>query len=219
MVSPRDPNAPVTTNISAGERGFVAPEVRPETVPTPTPEAPAALPRPQSRVAWGAVIAGTLLTISLIIFSSMFAYTVGIPAYAGGRYGVGAGFWSVVTSILAFLSGACLASYLAGNMEERLSMVHGVAVWALTLPLLLFIFNGPVLAVSQAGMVASDAGRLTLFGGGPGVLQTWGSATGAAWGALLSQFFGLLAAAVGGVIGTRAWSGQIRIPYRERIMR
>lgn len=158
--------------------------------------------RPRSHVAWGAVIAGSLLSISLLVLFSVMAYTFGIPAYRGEEYGVGAAAWSIVTAMLAFFAGGCLTTDMAPKFELRTGLAHGALAWVLAIPLIFLIFGGGIgtFSLGSARILAgADITRTTIV---PMAGQTMVQINvGAAWGTLLTLFFGLVAAAIGGWIG------------------
>mgnify|MGYP001549231124 CR=1 FL=1 len=152
----------------------------------------------RSYVCWGAVIAGSLAAIALILLSSLLGYACGVPAFAGGTYGWGAGAWSVITAAIAFFAGGALVGYFTPSGEQRNGALHGFMAWVLALPLIL-IFTG-----AAAGMFhATASGGLLRDTMQPSALSqpTWGSATGAAWGAFISIAIGLIFAAIGGTVG------------------
>ncbi len=191
MVSPQnDPNAGTVGTTVTG-RGFVPAEE------TQVARVPQTLVLARSHVSWGAVIAGSLLSISILILSASLAYACGISAYSGqnmGHYGWGAGIWAVVTSIIAFYSGACLSAYMSASADYRFHMLHGVLTWALALPLLLIILSWGGMAT---GGVMSEGVRTMQFH--PAFQQpNWSGLTGASWGAFISLACGLIFAAIGG---------------------
>jgi len=182
----------VTTNSnfvsteSVAARGFVPEDLAPTTIVTG-----------RTNLAWGAVIAGALTSISLLILGAAFAYAVRIPVYIGGTYGVGAAIYGIAISIIAFFFGGMVVSYFSPRHEERVGLVHGMLAWVLAIPLML-------------SMIALGAG---VFGGylaAPFVHATTadGSMTvtaGVAWGAFLAMFLGLLSAMLGGIAGYLAY--------------
>lgn len=147
----------------------------------------------RSFVSWGAIIAGSLLSLSIIALSSSLGYACGVPAFLGGSYGWGAGIWALVTSIIAFYCGGCLSAYLASASGHYYRMLHGVMVWGLTVPLMLFFFAGTL------GSLMAHTG-VVVTGGSPGRLFP---STGAAWGVFISLAVGLIFAAIGGDNGSR----------------
>lgn len=156
-----------------------------------------------NRVLWGPVIAGALLVISLEVLSSSLAYACGLPAFAGGRYGWGAGFWSVLTAALAFFAGGAAAAYLLPTRDARFSLMHGLLVWALTVPLILFAFAG-LSSISTHGLMAYNVSHMTVRPQRTG-LDGRGY-RGAAWGEVISLGVGLVAAAIGGALCSQRYT-------------
>jgi hypothetical protein len=178
--SPEVASAPVTG------RGFVPAE--------PAGALPQNLVLIRSYVSWGAIIAGSLLGLSIIALSSSLGYACGVPAFYGGHYGWGAGIWAVVTAAIAFFCGGCVASYLSSANGYYHRMLHGVMMWGLTVPLMLFFFAGTF------GSLVAHTG-VVLTGGTPSALFP---AVGAAWGVFISLAVGLIFAAIGGAAGIRS---------------
>lgn len=216
MVSPQsNPNPTVGQSTTTG-RGFVSPEEAQAGIYQPQLQPPQALVR--SRIAWGAVIAGSVLTLSILALSASLAYACGVPAFANGPYGWGAGIWSVITAAIAFYAGGCVAAYLTGpNNMPASNMLHGVMAWALTIPLIMIFFAGAQGVFGQGGLMATDVSRMVLSGNPlateiPRVTAASAAGevpglhlTGAAWGAWISLAVGLVFAAMGGssVVGDR----------------
>lgn len=86
------------TEMNVLSRGFIPPEEVEALERQP-------LAMARSHVSWGGIIAGSLLAVSLLVFSCALAYACGIPAFAeNGTYGLGAGLWSICSAIIAFWS-------------------------------------------------------------------------------------------------------------------
>lgn len=170
------------TKMNVLSRGFIPPE-EVEAVE----RQPIAMTR--SHISWGSVIAGSLLTISLLALSSCFAYACGVPAFSVSDvdYGFGTGVWSVITAIIAFGAGGWLAACLASTLDSRFGILHGVVVWGLTIPLLLFLGERTGIFGSN-GTIQSNIREMVLIA----------PSTGGAWGALVSMVAGLAAAIIGG---------------------
>lgn len=149
---------------------------------------------PMGGVPWGAIIGGSLTAISILMLSSAFAVACGVPAYSGGAYGWGAGFWSVISAIIAFFCGAAVAGVV--RPRERMGgALRGLLTWALTIPLILLI------STSSLGILHGPVGVATPAIGVQGAAFTTASAMGAAWGTFISMLLGLVAAVIGGGFG------------------
>jgi len=190
MVSSQNPNPTVSDVVT--NRGFVPPAEETRA----TAYQPALLQR--SYVGWGGVIAGMLLSIGLLVLSAAFAYACGVPAFAGGEYGWGAGIWSVVTALIAFSSGGCLAAYMAPSNFRIHNMIHGVAVWALAVSFIAMVYSVGMMAFGHPAIVGPNVTMMTINGNPLGTQLTRHAQIGPAWGAFISLFIGLLAAALGG---------------------
>src|SRR5439155_11600637 len=65
----------------------------------------------RTRLAWGAVIAGALTSLAILILAGAFGMACDVPAFRGGPYGVGALFWSIISSAIAFFIGGMVCEY------------------------------------------------------------------------------------------------------------
>ncbi len=146
----------------------------------------------RSYLSWGAIIAGSVLTLSFLILFAAFAIACNVPGYAGGVYGWGAGVWSFITAAVAFFCGGCLASYFASATENRFRFLHGIMAWALTLPLLAFFM----------GAAGLWYGHTWLFSAGLQVGSAYVITIGAAWGTFIALLTGLVFAWFGAATGS-----------------
>ena len=148
----------------------------------------------RTRLAWGAVIAGSITAISLLVLSSSLAYACDIRGFAAQGYGWGSGVWAVLTAVIAFFCGGVLVSYLSPACEQRAGLVHGFLAWALAIPLLL------LMSMLTAGrtFIFGDVLHMTLQ---PPINQpSFTAYHGAAWGTFIAMACGLLFAAIGGLV-------------------
>jgi len=152
----------------------------------------------RSYIAWSAVISGALTTLSGLILLGSLGSAVGIDAYRGGVFGAGAAIWAIVSSIISFFVGGCLVSYLAPHSEQRSGMVHGMMAWVLAV---ILMSVGAVWAIRSG--IGFNPLRSTIT---PGSEVSYGQIAGAAWTAFLCLFFGLISAAIGGLVG---YSGKL----------
>jgi len=180
MVSP---NEFIRSEINVLSRGFVPPEEV-----AGAEREPLAMVR--SRVSWGSVIGGSLLTLGLLTLSSSLAYACGVPAFTGeGTYGFGAGVWSVLSALIAFGCGGWLAACLASTVDARYRILHGVLTWALAIPLIVILSEGS-LVLARGGLMLGVIREMVIVA--PRV--------GPAWGAFLSLAVGMIAAICGGAM-------------------
>ncbi len=108
------------------------------------------------RVSWGAIFAGTVVAMALMIFFAVLGVAIGASAInplqgSSAGLGWGSAIYMVITQVLALIAGGFAASRLAGVPRITASVLHGVAVWALSTVLLTWA------AVSGAGALFNSA--------------------------------------------------------------
>ena len=148
-----------------------------------------------SHVCWGAVIAGSVTAMSLMVLTAAFAYAVNVPGYNDGDYGFVTGLYAVLTAIGAFLIGGAVTTYFADRAEQHTGVLHGIMTWTLTVPLVLLLSGT---AFGMFRMYAFNAFNRATAGQIAGTTNDYRAA---AWGVFLALFFGLLSAAFGGALG------------------
>jgi len=184
---------------------------------------------PIDRVRWGAILAGLFAALSTLALLSLFGLAIGASTFDANdrvqNYGLGAGIWGGVSALLAFLLGGWVAAKTAAVRGERNGLLNGAMVWAVAVPLLLYLLTsgaGSLLGTAaNAGAQAAGVAAATAAGQGidPAAsaqqsvqgLQNQVSAQDAeqiadttartAWGTLGSLLMGLGAAAMGGYLG------------------
>ena len=92
------------------------------------------------RVSWGAIFAGAVVGVSLLLLFTLLGVGVGSatidPAPGGdgsprlASIATGSGIWLIVTQLFALLIGGIVAAKLAGSPNKGDSALHGMAVWA-----------------------------------------------------------------------------------------
>ena len=116
---------------------------------------------PVGRVAWGAIFAGAVIAVALMILFATLGVGIGagvIDPGSGGMPGSGLGIGSVVylivTQLIALGAGGYVAALLSNMPGPITSALHGAAVWAIATVFLAWA------AASYAGLsgVAQTAG-------------------------------------------------------------
>jgi len=122
-------------------------------------------------VSWGAVFAGLVLSLIVYLVLSVLGTAIGASAIdpMGDRnpfsgFGVGAGIWAGVTTLLAIAVGG----YVAGNLARRSGALHGLLAWGLTTLFTVYLL------ISATGSALSVAGGAAKAG-----LTTAGAVAGA----------------------------------------
>src|SRR5687768_15469721 len=189
--------------------------------------------RAGERIRWGAIIAGLFAALSTLVVLSVLGAAIGLSVYdaRNDAEGIGMGtlIWTVITMIISFLVGGYVAGRWGAPYRDNSAMVHGAMVWAVAIPLGIFVLGsiGSMLgsAAVEGGLAQRNNVSLNLGGGGgeqfdnarPAGAQLGASAgertgdnpqeqaqrraSGAAWGTLVSLLLGLGAAALGGRMG------------------
>ena len=150
----------------------------------------------RTRLAWGAVVAGALTALALLVLSNALAFACEIPAFRGQAYGVGSALWSIASAAVAFFIGGVVVEYLTRRGETRVGILHGALAWVLAVNLTVLL-SMPTFGVFH-GFLPLDAMRWA--SGAPGQPLEH-SVSIAAWGVFLSLLVGLICAAVGGATG------------------
>lgn len=122
-------------------------------------------------VSWGAVFAGLVLSLIVYLVLSILGTAIGASAIdpMGDRnpfsgFGVGAGIWAGVTTLLAIAVGG----YVAGTLARRSGALHGLLAWGLTTLFTVYLL------ISATGSALSVAGGAAKAG-----LTTAGAVAGA----------------------------------------
>lgn len=130
-------------------------------------DAPALL----SRVSWGAIFAGTVIAMGLLILLGMLGTAIGFRAVdpqqsaAFEGVGIGAGIWWIVTSIIALAVGGYYAGHLSGIPEKRSATAHGAAVWGLLTLVMLWLAASTVgTAINTATSAVTGAAQAAASG-------------------------------------------------------
>jgi hypothetical protein len=124
-----------------------------------------------TRISWGAILAGVVIAVAVQLVLGILGAGIGLtmvdpvegttPGAAG--FGIGAGLYWLVTTILALGAGGYAAARLAGVHERFDALVHGLVVWGVTLILTLYLLTSAVGGIiggafRTVGAVAGAAG-------------------------------------------------------------
>jgi hypothetical protein len=135
-----------------------------------------------------------LTAIALLVLASSLGYAMNVPGYRGTGFNAGTAIYAILVSTLAFFAGGLISTYLTPRAEQRTGILHGMLAWVLGV-ILMMALSGAGFGLFR-GMVVSDL-RLSAVTGA----LTHDQVVGAAWTVFLSLFFGMIASAIGGVIG------------------
>ena len=198
--------------------------------------------RAGERIRWGAIMAGLFAALSTLVVLSVLGVAVGLSAFDQGdsarEFSIGAGIWGAISMIVAFLLGGYVAGRWGAPYRDTSALVHGAMVWAVAIPLSLFVLGSIGTLLGSSAMEGGMANRnvTTSQTGGAGDQfdtarpagaqlgaaageqtgdnpqeQAQRRASGAAWGTLISLVLGLGAAALGGRMGATGDDDTARI--------
>jgi hypothetical protein len=130
--------------------------------------------RRQTQMRWGAVLAGTVLSIGLWILLQVLGMGLGLSAVdtdnAGSLKGVGigTGIWSLVAPLIAVFVGAMLVGRMSGALSRKVGALHGSVMWALSMIAGLWAVLALVTALASGaariGGAAAQAGGAAISG-------------------------------------------------------
>ncbi len=124
-----------------------------------------------TRLSWGAIFAGVVLAVSIQLVLGILGTGIGLslvdpvegttPGAAG--FGIGAGIYWLITTVIALGAGGYAAARVAGVHDRFDGLVHGLVVWGVTLILTLYLLTSAVGGIiggafRTVGSVASAAG-------------------------------------------------------------
>lgn len=187
---------------------------------------------------WGPIFAGFFVSLGLIALLAVLGTALGLqfgvtptPGSPPGTPGaapttnnldVAAAIYGAIALFVAFLVGGWVTGRTAGIGGETSGWIHGVAVWAVTVSVLLalgaFGLSGAVGAAANA--VGPGGINPAPSGTTPNVdpVQTLQAARGTAWGTFIALLLGLVASTLGGWMGGKTGEPEIndRIDRTDR---
>lgn len=135
---------------------------------------------PRRRVSWGALFAGTLLSLALWMLLMVLGVALGLTAISPNDRSITGeslftGIWALVTPLVALFFGGWATAWLASSRAKVSGMLHGAVVWALA-SLLGFWVIASALGAAIAGVaqVGGQAASAAAQGAGNVSLQSLG---------------------------------------------
>ena len=123
------------------------------------------------RISWAAIFGGVILVVAVQLLLSMLGAGIGLGTVntnAGSTpdassFGIGAGVWWVVSSIIALGFGGYVAAWLAGIELRWDGLLHGLVTWGIATLLTIYLLSSAVGGIigggfSALGSVTSAAG-------------------------------------------------------------
>ena len=136
-----------------------------------TPVDDTRLGKTATRLSWGAIFAGVVIAVAVQLVLGILGAGIGLtmvdpvegttPGATG--FGIGAGIYWLITTVVALGAGGYAAARVAGVHERFDALVHGLVVWGVTLILTLYLLTSAVGGIiggafRTVGAVAGAAG-------------------------------------------------------------
>jgi hypothetical protein len=190
--------------------------------------------RPMDRVRWGAVLAGLVTALSTLVLLSVLGLAIGLTTFETGdqlsNFGMGAGIWGAISTIVAFVLGGWVAARSAAVRGRSNALLNGAMVWAVAIPLIMYLLGSGVGSMMNMATDAAAASATALTEAAPAdtnaaanavqeqaqqvdpatVNDAAQNAGEAAWGTLVALLLGLAAAVGGGLMGERKQPEMVR---------
>lgn len=122
---------------------------------------------------WSAVFAGLVLVIAAYSLLLLLGSALGLSivdatdaAAVGEGFGIGAGLWMLLSSVVAFFFGGLLAARLDGNPEHGIGALHGITLWSAATVLLAYLATAGILGTAQMAGSAVQSAASAAVGGG-----------------------------------------------------
>ena len=92
------------------------------------------------RISWGAIIAGTILVLTIQVMLGLLGLGIGLASIdpasndtpSVSTLASTSGIWAIVTVLIATFVGAWVAARLAGSPNNTDGLLHGIVTWALS---------------------------------------------------------------------------------------
>jgi hypothetical protein len=110
----------------------------------------------RSRVSWGAILAGVMVSLAVFYLLNMLGAAIGISvagSTARERLGLGAVIWATVATLIALFLGGWVTSQLAVGENRTEAAIYGVILWGTVFTLMLVLMLNSV-RLGFTGIVA-----------------------------------------------------------------
>lgn len=115
----------------------------------------------RSRVSWGAILAGAVLSLALYFLLTLLGAAIGFsvgPDTDAETLGTGAAIWAIVVTTLCLFAGGYIASEFTVGESKTEGAVYGALVWAAVFAMLLWLMASGVRAGFNAMVGVATAG-------------------------------------------------------------
>jgi|GEM_PF-1025184 len=118
----------------------------------------------RSRVSWGAIAAGAMVSLTIYIVLMLLGVAVGIEAasrHATDQFGAGAAIYSILTILVAMFFGGWATSRLAVGESKQEAALYGLILWGVLFLGMIWLFSTGV-RTGFGGMVGLASGAYTV---------------------------------------------------------
>jgi hypothetical protein len=164
----------------------------------------------RNRVQWGPIIAGSLISLGILVVMAVLGVAIGASAFEPGTdltdWGTGAGIYGTISALIAMFVGGWIAAKSAAVGGEYAGLMNGLLAGITTIVALLVL---AALGVDNIlGFLGGNLGNITNYAGevASGAdpseqAAAFDTIEDGAWGTLIALLLGLGVAALGGVLG------------------
>lgn len=183
----------------------------------------------RSRISWGAIVAGSLVALAVSLLLTMLGSAIGLSVrdnMSGDSLAIGGVVWAVLVTAGCLFLGGFIASQMTTGENKVEGVLYGILVWAVVFGALLFLagqaaragFSAMIGVANTAappdGATWQDLARRAgvpenqiaqMQNNAPEAAQRAvnpENATRAAWYTFLGTLISMLAAAIGGYVGS-----------------
>ncbi len=117
-----------------------------------------------TRASWGAIFAGTFVTVVLQIMFTFLGAAIGLANISqnGGNahqdMALASGIWLLVTALISIWVGSCVAGRLSGGPLRADGLIHGIVTWSVaTIVTVLLLATATGALIGGAGSFLSNA--------------------------------------------------------------
>lgn len=115
----------------------------------------------QSRISWGAIVAGSVLALALYFLLTLLGGAIGLSVsdkFDGRNIGFAAAAYSIAVTAACLFAGGFVASQLTTGENRKEAAMYGLMVWAVVFAMLLWLMASGVRAGFNAMVGVATAG-------------------------------------------------------------
>jgi len=130
---------------------------------------------PTDLVRWGPIIAGIFTALATLAALTVLGLAIGLESVDANDtpsgFGIGAGIWGALSTLLAFLAGGFIAARTAAFGGRTSGIMNGAMVWIVGIPLIIYLLGSGITGglrsvLGLAGNAATAAAPLAGQAGG-----------------------------------------------------